>query len=49
MPVDQYLFLLVGMLDNTSPEVTEPPEEKIARLTREAHQRAMQRARGRRW
>lgn len=36
MPAEDYLFLLLGMIDNVNPEATEPLEDRIARKTREA-------------
>jgi hypothetical protein len=47
LSTEDFLFLLVGMLDNTSPELTEPREDQATRLTREAHARAVERAKGR--
>lgn len=41
LPVDRFLFLMVGMLDNIAPAATEPTAERISRLTREAHAKAV--------
>lgn len=48
MPPGEFLYLLAGMLDVVAPAATEPASEKIARLSREAHERAVAKARGRR-
>jgi hypothetical protein len=37
MPMDEYLFLLAGMLDVTNPALTEPRVDKVNRLAKEAH------------
>ena len=48
MPPGEFMYLLGGMMDIVNPRATEPPSEKIARLAREAHEKAMAHARGRR-
>jgi hypothetical protein len=47
MPAQEFLFLLAGMLDVTDPGSTEPQTEAAARMTREAHDRAVQAAQAR--
>lgn len=45
LPVDRFLLLFMGMLDNLFPGVTEPRQEMIDRKLREAHDRARSRSR----
>lgn len=44
MSTGEFIFLLAGMYDNIAPSVTEPKGNAIARLTQEAHARAVARA-----
>lgn len=47
MPVADYLFLLSGMLDVVSPQLSESFEEKAARATHAAAVKSISRARER--
>ena len=47
MPVQDFHFLMAGLLDVASPQVTEPFEEKAARAVRAQAERAAARARER--
>lgn len=45
MPPGEFLYLLSGMLDVVAPHATEPATERVSRLMREAHEKAMATAR----
>lgn len=48
MPPGEFMYLLAGMMDVVAPATTEPAQEKMSRLAREAHERAVVKARGHR-
>lgn len=40
LSLGEFRLLYAGMVDQVNPEATEPDEEKVARLVREAHSKA---------